>query len=139
MEGLTIFIMDDNKAEMPRLTESLHRPSDWYDGLYQLQGKKKGQTLWAPRTDSDRFDQIINTAFAIKSDHSSLIQVADAISYVYRRHLELLAGQEAWLGERQYYAGLVAKLDKQREKIGRCPDTPGVRFFRQARHEGWSL
>jgi len=29
--------------------------------------------------------------------------------------------------------------DQQREKIGRCPETPGVKFFNQARHEGWKL
>jgi hypothetical protein len=138
-KGLTVVIMDDNKHEMPKLTEALHKPSDWYDGLYQLHGTKRGQTAWFPRTDSDRFDQIINTAFAIKSDHSSLVQVADAISFVYRRHLELLASQEAWLGEKQYYAGLVAKLEQQREKIGRCPNTASVNFFNQAKHEGWKL
>jgi len=138
-KGLTVVIMDDNKQEMPKLTEALHKPSEWYDGLYQVQGTKRGQTVWFPRANSDRFDQIINTAFAIKSDHSSLVQVADAISFVYRRHLELLAGQEVWPGEKQYYAGLVAKLEQQREKIGRCPDTPSVRFFSQAKHEGWKL
>lgn len=42
-------------------------------------------------------------------------------------------------GEEQYYAGLVEKLEQQREKIGRCPDTPGVRLFNQAKHEGWKL
>jgi len=138
-KGLTVVIMDDNKCEMPKLTEALYKPSDWYDGLYQLQGTKRGQTVWCDRTTSDRFDQIINTAFAIKSDHSSLVQVADAIAYVYRRHLELLAGQQAWAGEKQYYAGLVQKLEQQREKIGRCPNTPGVRFFNLAKHEGWKL
>ncbi len=138
-KGLTVVIMDDNKFEMPKLTEALNKPSEWYDGLYQVQGTKRGQTVWFPRTKSDRFDQIINTAFAIKSDHSSLVQVADAISYVYRRHLELLAGQEAWPGEKQYYAGLVAMLERQRERIGRCPDAPSVRFFNEAKHEGWKL
>ena len=66
-----------------------------FDGLYQLRGKKRGKTVWLERTKKDRFDHIINTAFAIKSDHSSMVQVADAISYVYRRHLELAAIAEA--------------------------------------------
>lgn len=138
-KGLTIVIMDDNKGEMPKLTDALYKSSEWYDGLYQMQGKRRGQTVWLDRKPSDRFDQIINTAFAIKSDHSSLVQVADAICYVYRRHLELLSGTEAWTGEKQYYADLVEKLDRCREKLGRCPDTPSVQFFKQARHAGWSL
>jgi Protein of unknown function (DUF3800) len=138
-KGLTVVIMDDNKVEMPKLTEALHRPSEWYDGLYQMQGRTRRQLQWLERRPSDRFDQIINTAFAIKSDHSSLVQVADAICYVYRRHLELLSGVEAWQGETDYYAEIVTKLDGSRERLGRCPDSPSVQFFGQARHQDWSL
>ena len=58
--------------------------------------------VWQGRAKKDRFDHIINTAFAIKSDHSSMVQVADAISYVYRRHLELITGAaEVYLRRRE--------------------------------------
>ena len=93
----------------------------------------------APRTKADRFDQIVNTVFAIKSDHSSLVQVADAISYVYRRRLELATATEEWAGEKQYYAGLVGILEPQREKIGHCCPAPCCTFFDQASHQGWKL
>jgi hypothetical protein len=138
-KGLTIVIMDDNKAEMPKLTEGLYKPHEWYDGLYQFQGQVRRQTQWIDRTHDDRFDQIINTAFAIKSDHSSLVQVADAISYVYRRHLELLTETESWQGEKAYFTSLFITLESGRERIGRCPDVPCVRFFKQAKHSGWPL
>ena len=82
---------------------------------------------------------IVDTAFAVKSDHSSLVQVADAICYVYRRHIELLTAAEAWAGEKNYYAGLVARLDRSREKLGRTPDVPAVKFFQQAKHPEWAL
>lgn len=138
-KGLTVVIMDDNKYEMPKLTEALYASSDWYDGLYRVKGIKRGVSQWLPRTKADRFDQIVNTAFAIKSDHSSLVQVADAISYVYRRHLELATTTEEWAGEKQYYTGLVAILEPQREKIGHCCPASCCTFFDQASHQGWKL
>ena len=138
-KGLTVVIMDDNKLEMPKLSDELYQGNAWFDGLYQLRGKKRGKTVWLERTKKDRFDHIINTAFAIKSDHSSMVQVADAISYVYRRHLELTANAEAWVGEKEYYAELVAILEPARETHGHCPDEPCVNFFKAAKHPEWKL
>jgi hypothetical protein len=138
-KGLTVVIMDDNKQEMPGLAEALYKNNAWYDALYQVQEEKRGVKRWVPRTDEDRFDQIVNTPFAVKSDHSSLVQVSDAISYVYRRHLELMALPEEWSGEKQYYEQLYLLLDSQREKMGRCAETPCVKFFKQSCHAGWKL
>jgi len=138
-KGLTVVIMDDNKQEMPGLAEALNKNNAWYDALYQVQEEKRGVKRWVPRADADRFDQIVNTPFAVKSDHSSLVQVADAISYVYRRHLELMALPEVWSGEKQYYEQLFTMLDSQREKMGRCVETPCVQFFKRACHTGWKL
>ncbi len=138
-KGLTVVIMDDNKAEMPGLSEAIHNADPWFDGLYQIQTKRRGRTVWTFRTNDDRFDHIVDTAFAVKSDHSSLVQVADAICYVYRRHIELLTAAEAWVGEKTYYAGLVHRLERSREKIGRTPDTPSVKFFERAKHPEWAI
>lgn len=138
-KGLTVFIMDDNKQEMPALSDNLYRCSEWYDGLYQCRGRRRGKSVWIERNAKDRFDQIINTAFAIKSDHSSLIQVADALSWVYRRHLELVGGEEAYPGERAYYQGLVDILEPKRERLGQSPGAACVSFFQAARHPAWTL
>lgn len=138
-KGLTVVIMDDNKVEMPALSDALYTGDPWYDGLYKIQKRKRGNLVWVARTGANRFDQIVNTAFAIKSDHSSLVQVADALSYVYRRHLELINQAEAWLDERGYISGLVELLEPHREKLGRCPDEPCLRFFRAAKHPEWQL
>ncbi|PTQ72754.1 DUF3800 domain-containing protein [Celeribacter persicus] len=138
-KGLTVVIMDDNKAEMPQLSDGLYKADPWYDCLYQERKKKRGKSIWVPRSDKDRFDHIINTAFAIKSDHSSLVQIADAICYVYRRHLELYAEAEAYAGEKDYYQGLVDILEPQREKLGHAPGDPGVTFFKEAVHQGWAI
>ncbi|TMM54114.1 DUF3800 domain-containing protein [Sulfitobacter sabulilitoris] len=138
-KGLTVVIMDDNKAGMPQLSDGLYQADVWYDGLYQVRGKNRGKSVWFPRTGADRLDQIINTAFAIKSDHSSLVQVADAICYVYRRHLELTVGAEAYPGEQAFYEGLVGILEPQRDKLGHTPDEPSAAFYRAAVHEGWAI
>lgn len=138
-KGLTVTIMDDNKSEMPKLSDELYKGNSWFDGLYQVRRKKRGKAVWLDRTEKNRFDHIINTAFAIKSDHSSMVQVADAISYVYRRHLELKSVAEAWVGEKDYYAELVAILEPARETLGQCPDAPCVKFYKAAKHPEWEL
>ncbi|MGR9177875.1 DUF3800 domain-containing protein [Rhizobium leguminosarum] len=138
-KGLTVFIMDDNKHEMANFSEGLYRSHEWYDGLYQCRGKKRGKSVWLERKPKDRFDQIINTAFAIKSDHSSLVQVADALSWVYRRHLELKAQNEGYAGEQAYYQELVDIIEPQREKLGQCPKMPCVKFYQAACHEEWAI
>ena len=139
-KGHTVVVMDENKRHMPTLSESIHEADPWFDGLYQVRKKKRGKKIWEQRTPADRFDQIINTPFAIRSHHSSFVQVADAMSYVYRRKLELASDDEAWKGEREYYDGLAGVLDGRRGKIGHCPnDATCVRFYRRAVHKEWKL
>ncbi|WP_424975346.1 DUF3800 domain-containing protein [Dinoroseobacter sp. S124A] len=138
-KGLTVVIMDDNKREMANYSDALYSCDPWYDGLYQIQKRRRGSMVWVDRTARNRFDHIINTSFAIKSNHSSLVQVADALSYVYRRHLELMDEAEAYPGEQAYYAGLVDILERAREKIGRTPGAVCNQFYEQAKHAGWQL
>lgn len=136
-KGLTVFVMDDNKAQMPALSDLLYNSDGWFDPLYQVRNKKKRGPDWTPRKAGDRFDHIVNTAFAIKSEHSSLIQVADAISYIFRRDLELRSAEEAYEGERGFYTELRAILDPKVEKIGQCPPEPALQFYRAAAHPAW--
>lgn len=138
-KGLTVLILDDNKKDMANLSDGLYKCDTWYDGLYQCRQKKRGNNVWVERKPKDRFDQIINTAFAIKSDHSSMVQVADAISWIYRRSLELRDKDEAYQGEKAYYEELVNILEPQREKLGNCPKEPCVAFYQTACHQHWSI
>lgn len=139
-KGHTVVVMDDNKRHMPALSETIHAANPWFDGLYQVRQTKRGKRVWVRRKPANRFDQIINTPFAIRSHHSSFVQVADAIAYVYRRKLELASDDEAWLGEREYFAHLVGVLESKRGKIGHCPkDQECVRFYQEARHREWGL
>ena len=136
-KGHTVFIYDDNKWENANLSEALHNANPWFDPIYQTSKKKRGKTIWCEVSDDERFNQIINTAFSIKSDHSSLIQVADAVCYAYRRHLELKSIRERWDGEREYFASLVAKLS--REPLGRTPGGQCINFYKAVRHKDWKL
>lgn len=135
-KGLTAVVVDDNKIEMPKLSDQLFTCDDWYDGLYQKKDKKKG---WLARTKADRFDQIINTGFAIKSEHSSLVQVAEATAWVYRRHLELVTKPEEWTGEKTFYAELASVLDDARQTLGHTPNCAAREFYEKTCHPGWKL
>ncbi len=136
-KGLTVLIFDDNRKELPNLSDALNQADAWYDPLYQI--RKKGQSEWKAIAAGARFNQIVNTAFGIKSHHSSFIQVADAVCYIYRRHLELSSVEEAWDGEKQYIGGLVSRLELKREKIGNTPGGPCMEFYEAVRHKAWSL
>ena len=116
-KGHTVVVMDDNKRHMPALSNAIYQANPWFDGLYQVRKTKRGKRFWEPRNVTNRFDQIINSPFAIKSNHSSFVQIADAIAYVYRRHFELMAIEESWSGERQYVAELAQVLEAGRETI----------------------
>ena len=139
-KGHTVFIVDDNKQETSKLSDELFRSDPWYDGLYQIQVNVRKKRKWIPRKANDRFDQIINTAFGIKSNNSTLIQVADAMSYVYRRHLELQNGQEKYTDEKSFIDQLVSIMDWRRKTVGLVPpDTPSVEFYHRIKHPNWKL
>jgi len=143
-KGHTVLMCDDSKKDMPKLSDALYGDDPWFDPIYQAtrkkkrgkKGKKAGGGAVLPE---DRFDQIVNTAFSIKSHHSSLIQVADAVCYIYRRHLELKSGQEAWPAEKDYFARLVGKLESKRELLGRTPGAPCIAFYESVCHKEWRL
>lgn len=138
-KGLTVLIFDDNKAHMPKVSDGLYLAEPWFDGLYQQNKKVRGKSQWCTPPQHERFDQIINTAFAIKSEHSSLVQLADAVSYVYRRYLELAMQPEAYVGEQSFYATLVKKLDDKRERMGRAPKVECVDFYNAIKHPAWEI
>ena len=138
-KGLTVLIFDDNRAHMPKVSDGLYMADPWFDALYQKRGKLRGKSQWLPVKPKERFDHIINTAFAIKSEHSSLIQIADAVSYVYRRWLELSTEEEAYAGEKGYYDQLAATLDEKRIRLGRTPKAECVNFYQAIKHPQWNL
>jgi hypothetical protein len=85
----TLLIYDQQEQFDKRISELISRPADWTDPYY---GYKSG----------DRLGQIIDTAYFVRSHHASLIQVADLIAFVFRRHAEINDGgdPERFSGER---------------------------------------
>jgi hypothetical protein len=139
-KGLTVLICDDNKREMSNLSDALYSADPWFDPIYQRSRRKSGERIWIEVADEERFDQIVDTAFAIKSHHSCLVQVADAVAYVYRRHLELTSGgKEEWEEEKNYYSELVNKLDRSRARLGQNPGGECIEFYKTATHVHWKL
>lgn len=136
-KGLTALVMDDNKVEMPALSEQLYRSPEWFDGLYQIRERYRGEMRWTPRTPENRFDQIINTGFSVRSEHSSLVQVCDVIAWVYRRSIEAENGED-WIGEASFYRGLKDLLDANRLRMGGCPPCEAPAFYEAIRHPRWT-
>jgi hypothetical protein len=85
-KGNTFLFIDDNCQNLPELCKFLWTPPDWLKDYYPLAKKE------------EQLDQIIDTAFAVQSHHCSLVQAADLLAFIVRRHFELLANvnDPAW-------------------------------------------
>lgn len=99
-KGKTLLLIDDNKRFADHLSELLFAPPEWTDSYYD-RGKKQ-----------ECLDQIVDSAFAVKSHHAGLVQVADLFALVFRRFAELndYGSPEVWTGERVFISGLVEIL-----------------------------
>jgi len=99
-KGVTFLIFDENKAKADTLAELLWDPPAWTDNYY---GKKKKK---------ERLDQLIDSAFTVKSHHAGLIQVADVFAFIVRRYCEVkdFGLSEEWVGETQFLEGCVGVL-----------------------------
>ena len=102
-KGLSVLIFDDNKIELPKLSEFLSHSASDADDFYDRDPK------------GEPFDHIVDTAFAIKSEHSHLVQVSDACAYALRRLAELELGQDpdAWAGEKAFFKQAVGRFSSR--------------------------
>ncbi len=99
-KGRTIRLIDDNKQFADHLAEILWSPPAWTDSYYD-RGRKQAQ-----------LDQIIDSAFTVKSHHTGMVQVADLFALVFRRFAEIkdFKSAEEWDGEAEYLVKLVQTL-----------------------------
>lgn len=102
-KGRTVLLIDDNKQFADNLAEVLWTPPTWTDSFYEKRRKQ------------EQFDQIIDSAFAVKSHHAGLIQIADLFALVFRRYAEMrdYGLAEEWAGERAYVDSLVRTLSRR--------------------------
>lgn len=99
-KGVTFLVFDENKAKADSLAELLWDPPNWTDDYYS-RGKKQ-----------EPLDQLIDSAFTVKSHHAGLVQVADLYAFIFRRYSEVndFGLPEEWPGERKLIEGYVDTL-----------------------------
>ncbi len=88
-KGQTFLFFDENKAKADFLAELVFAPPAWTDAYYERDRKRA------------QFDQLIDSAFAVKSHHAGLVQIADLFALILRRYAELhdFESPELWPGE----------------------------------------
>ncbi len=92
-KGKTLLIFDEQHQYDDLLTDILFNPPDFIDNFISFNPKK----------DNSRLSQVIDTAFFVKSHHSSMAQVVDIVAFLMRLYLELkyYNSKEAYKDETQ--------------------------------------
>lgn len=96
-KGTTLLVTDEAKRSS-ELAELLLDPPAWSDAYYG-----RGKT-------DDPLKELVHTPFIVDSSHNGMIQLADLVAFLFRRHVELSRGDEEYAGERDRIAGWVASL-----------------------------
>jgi hypothetical protein len=99
-KGQTFLFFDENKKMADVLAELLFKPPDWTDQYY---GRCNHQ---------EQLDQIIDSAFTVKSHHAGLVQVADLYAFIFRRYAEFhdYESTEMWNGEKALIDGYISTI-----------------------------
>lgn len=95
-KGKTILVFDEQRAYSGKLSELIYSPPEYIDDYVKYDAKKESQ----------RLNQIIDTAFFVRSHHSSMAQVADVVAYLFRLFLEL-----KHYGKPEEYTGELKKVE----------------------------
>ena len=104
-KGHTVLLFDREGKEEAELANLVATPPDWMDDCYGR--RRKDEPL----------NQVIDVPFFGDSQHVLLLQVADLISYVLRRYVEVVQGG----GRGERYEGERARLDQWMRLIeSRC-------------------
>lgn len=96
-KGKTLLIFDEQEQFSDQLTELIFNPPSFIDDFVKFDAKKE----------ECRLGQIIDTAFFVKSHHSSMAQVVDIVAYLFRLNLELTS-----YGFSEKYKGEKSKIAK---------------------------
>ena len=107
-KGKSLLIFDEEDIFADHLCELIHSPPEFIDEFVKFEQKREGV----------RLNQIIDSAYFVKSHHSSMAQVVDILAFIYRLHLEL-----------NFY-GLVEAYDGEREKINNWISLVQNKFIR---------
>jgi len=131
-KGKTLLVFDEQEEFSADLPTLIFDPPPFVDEFVQFDPKKE----------KTRLNQIVDTAFFVKSHHSSMAQVVDVVAYLVRLKLEL-----ASYGMPEAYHGELAKVEAwlQRIEIKFVPmktvypkaKKPFLEFIRSTRARGF--
>ena len=122
-KGNTFLVFDDNKQKADKFADLLWDPPNWSDSFY-AKGKK-----------DERLNQLIDTAFTVRSQHAGLVQVADLYAFLFRRYVELhdYNSPQEWNGEQtlidDYVKTLQSRLKSTSSRWPKRPGCPCTQFF----------
>ena len=121
--GRTFVVLDNHPAN-PHMNRMLKKDCSWFDGIQQVLESKEDRNASQSTNDSERFNHIVDkTVYGVESNFSSHVQAADLVSYVYRRHFNLMDGGEHWKGEGKFIRKCIGILEPRRHKTEDAPST----------------
>ena len=116
-KGNTVLIFDAHR-DQKTFSELILNPPEWAYEYYSKKGQKKS------------LDQIIDVPHFVNSRHVGMIQLADCVSFILRRQLELKDG-----GEDERYSGEAKKISDWTDAIIQQCKSKSVMYPKRSRCE----
>lgn len=136
------FVVFDNHGANSHVNRMLDSGRDWTDGIRQVLETRTDKDSSDATGNIVQYDQIIDrTVYGIQSKLSPHVQMADMVSYIYRRKLNLVNSRELWRGEKAFVRSLVNVLEPQRCKIEDLSsevDAEFTEFYERIKHPEWN-
>lgn len=104
-KGKTLLIYDEQSEFENELSDIIYCPPDFIDDFVEFE----------ERTEKYRLNQIIDSAYFVKSHHSTLAQAVDVVAFFYRLYLEL-----NFYGVSESYSGEKIKVNNWIKIIEPC-------------------
>lgn len=99
-KGNSILVFDEHGMDKVNIEEFVFNPPEWSDSYYSKNKKMR------------RLNQIVDVPYFCNSKHVGMIQIADFVSFIARKHIELTDG-----GFPEKYTGEKAKIQQWFNKI----------------------
>jgi hypothetical protein len=116
-KGNSILVFDEHGMDKENIERFVYDPPEWTDSYYSKAKKQR------------RLDQIVDVPYFCNSKHVGLVQLADFVSFIARRYIEIVDGnqKEKYAGEKDKISGWFNKLQSRSiswssiyPKTGRC-------------------
>ncbi len=120
-KGKTLLVFDEEDTFEDELQELIFNPPEFVDEF----------VFFNERQEKYRLNQIIDSAYFVKSHHSSLAQVADIVAFLYKTYLELhyYEFEEAYDGEKKKIAKWIESIKDKFIPYNNIYPRKGSRFI----------